>query len=454
MAYTETLFELLPHELNQREEEGCETSACRERFRELEKLRGAEQRCQAEELYNTLDALEVRADFAYKEPSTFPEILALRPNSASQHTQPRPIPPSDVLLDHLEGAWLGRTAGCILGKPVEGVQGDGRAAIRRYLEGLDAWPLSDYVPWDKEPPEPSFLPQDWLNMRSCCRGHVVQGERDDDLDYTILTLHMLEAFGERLTASNVAETWLQRLPYHMVYTAERIAYRNLVQNIEPPATATVRNPYREWIGAQIRADGFGYAYPGDPERAAQLAFADASLSHIKNGIYGEMWVAAMTAQALVSESQDIQEMDKILDAGLAQIPENCRLAEAVRNVRKWAEQNPDWEAVMDRIQADYGHYHPVHTINNAAVVTLALCCGQLDYEKTICIAVMCGWDTDCNGATAGSIAGALLGTSGLPAKWITPLNSVLKSAVYGFETNRIGDLAKRTLCLAEGLAGR
>ena len=167
---------------------------------------------------------------------------------------------------------------------------------------------------------------------------------------------------------------------------------------------------------------------------------------MKNGIYGEMWVAAMLAWALVSDS-----LDEVLDEGLAWMPIKCRLAEAVRNVRAWSREDDDWEATFERIQKTYGHYHPVHTINNAAVVTMALCHGKLDYSRTICIAVMGGWDADCNGATAGSIVGAILGAKALPRRWTAPLNDTLKSAVCEFESNSIEELAGRTLALAERL---
>ncbi len=32
----------------------------------------------------------------------------------------------------------------------------------------------------------------------------------------------------------------------------------------PPETALIRNPYREWIGAQIRADLWGWVSPAQP----------------------------------------------------------------------------------------------------------------------------------------------------------------------------------------------
>jgi ADP-ribosylglycohydrolase len=71
-----------------------------------------------------------------------------------------------------------------------------------------------------------------------------------------------------------------------------------------------------------------------------------------------------------------------------------------------------------------------------------------DLGRGICIAVMGGWDTDCNGATAGSVLGVMLGAKKLPAKWTAPLNNTLQSAVFGFATNKISDLAARTLAVA------
>jgi len=233
------------------------------------------------------------------------------------------------------------------------------------------------------------------------------------------------------------------VPYQLVYTAERVAYRNLVNDRRPPQSATYRNPYREWIGAQIRADAFGYVAPGWPERAAEFAYRDAAVSHVKNGTYGEMWVAAMLAAALCCD-----DLSTVLEAGLAEIPARSRLAEAVRDTIAISSRRRTWEEAWDELMIRYGHYHGVHTINNAVLVVLGLLYGEMDLGKTICIAVMGGFDTDCNGATAGSIAGAMLGAKRLPARWVAPLSDRVTSIVAGYYDNRISDLARRTLAVA------
>jgi len=346
-------------------------------------------------------------------------------------------PADGDLMDRIHGAWLGRAAGCALGKPVEGWP---KGTIDSYLKAADALPLDDYIPHIEEQADGLIL------RKGSTRGNITYMERDDDMDYPVLGLLILESKGMDFTPRGMANNWLGRMPYHLLYTAESAAYRNFVYNLWPPDSATYRNPYREWIGAQIRADVFGYVTPGWPEKGAELAFRDASISHVKNGIYGEMFVAAMLSAALVTT-----EIDEIIEIGLSEIPENCRLAEAVRNTMTWCREDLDWERAWDRVSEKYGHYHGVHTINNAALVVMGLLYGASDYETGIVVAVRGGWDTDCNGATVGSILGAKFGAKALPEKWVGVLNDRLLSSVRDCNDNRISDLAARTLQVAEKL---
>ena len=112
-----------------------------------------------------------------------------------------------------------------------------------------------------------------------------------------------------------------------------------------------------------------------------------------------------------------------------------------------------WEAARDAIEVRYGHYSSVHTINNAAVVAAALLWGDGDYTRTVGLAVQGGWDTDCNGATAGSVFGAMWGTEALPDRWVDPLNDLIRSSIVGFDRSTLSDLAERTLRLAHSPRG-
>jgi len=421
-------------ELTQRQEEGCNTEGIQVHIEEaLEKGMGVDLSI-FEALYDELGRLAPETSFPYVEPSSLGSIRELRPEG------PRSMAVDlldEELADRIYGAWLGRAAGCALGKPVEGWP---KSSIDNYLKKAGALPLDDYIPYLEEGSSDAL----YGLRKGSTRGNIVCMERDDDMDYPILGLLILERKGADFTPRGMANNWLGRMPYHLLYTAENAAYRNFVNNIWPPDSALYRNPYREWIGAQIRADIFGYVTPGWPEKGAELAFRDASISHVKNGIYGEMFVAAMLSAALVT-----QDMGDIIDTGLSEIPANCRLAEAIQNTIEWCRDEAEWERVYDRINERYGHYHGVHTINNAALVIMGLLFGENDYEAGIVTAVRGGWDTDCNGATVGSILGAKFGAKALPEKWVGVLNDRLLSSVRDCNDNKISDLAARTHTVAQ-----
>ena len=424
------LMDLLSDEFVQLRESGHDVTALEDPI--LRALAdGSVKECKRQ--FGLLQEAPRREDWAYEEPSEFEEILGLLPEAP-------PLPElgldEEGLRDRLQAAWLGRCAGCVLGKPVEGWD---RGTIRRYLKVSGAYPLADYVPRLEPMPDGFEMHPSWPEV---VRGSVCFVARDDDIDYTILGLHILETRGFDFDPGDVAEMWMSCMPFLATYTAERAAYRNLVCGLRPPDTATHCNPYREWIGAQIRADMWGYVSPGDPKRAAELAFKDASLSHTQNGIYGEMWVSALVAACFVAP-----DMHSALKAALTNVPPHSRLAEAIRRVLALRERGFGWEAARSELEERYGHYSFAHTINNAAVVAAALMWGEGDYARTVGLAVQGGWDTDCNGATAGSAFGAMHGIGSLPGRWVEPLNDRVRSAVAGFDDSRISDLAERTLRL-------
>jgi len=375
-------------------------------------------------------------NWAYDEPEELDGILGSLPAAA-----PATVIDDAELSDRTLGGWLGRCAGCNLGKPVE--DGDHWTArhLRDYLELAGAYPLRDYIPVLTPMPEGFQLREFWPDTT---RGRITESARDDDIDYTILGLHILEQYGFGFTTADVAAEWLDRLPYTQTYTAERAVYRNLAIGLAPDRAGKVDNPYREWIGAQIRADIFGYVHPGDPRAAAELAYRDAVLSHSANGVYGAMWAAALVAAAFTGTAR------QAIEASLTCVPPGSRLAEAIRLVLDRHAAGATWEAARAAIEDRYGHYSWVHTINNAALVVAGLLWGDGDFSASIGLTVQGGWDTDSNGATAGSVAGIIAGAKRLPAHWTEPLNDTTRSAIRGFDRSPISDLAERTVRLSTG----
>jgi ADP-ribosylglycohydrolase len=422
LDHREWLEEIVAAEIVQKREEGCDPLDLERRFG-ADKDSMSEK--QLEEFWGRVNSLRPERP-NYVEPSTLEAVL-----NETSLPQDRGQVKVNSLWERISGAWIGRCAGCLLGKPVEGWT---KARIERHLRECEAYPLTDYFP---------ACNGDGEDRRYMLKGGIGGMPRDDDLDYTILGLHMAEDHGLRITSEEIGEEWLDHLPYRSVYTAERVAYRNLVNMIPIPDTATYLNPYREWIGAQIRADIWGFIHPGRPRMASELAFRDARVSHVKNGIYGEMMAAAMVSKAFTSG-----DPLEIVDVGLSAIPAKSRLHEAVEDVIGWSQDLGSWTECWRLMEDTYGHYSPVHTINNALNVICALVYGGGDFGRTIGIAVMCGWDTDCNGATTGSIVGAMVGSGGIPDRWSDPLEDRIESHVRGFTRNRISDLARRTFDLA------
>jgi ADP-ribosylglycohydrolase len=394
---------------------------------------------EVQEIIDRVQSLPYRSDFPYVEPDDLEAIRAARPPSVLIGKWSCD---EGLWFEKLSGGLLGRICGCMLGKPVEGWN---RASIRAVAALAGNWPIADYLR-KLTPEEDSRLdpksrrfvcPDSWL--KNGIDGMV----EDDDTNYTTIGFAILEKYGRDFTPLDVAAYWCGNVPILHTCTAERVAYRNFVSHIVPPHSATHRNPYREWIGAQIRADYFGYANPGNPERAAEWAWRDACVSHVKNGIYGEMWVAAMLAAAYVES-----DWKTIILAGLAQIPVKCRLREDVEMVLGAYANGDSFEMTMDHIHDQWDetdHHDWCHTNSNAQVVAAALLYGEDSYEKTICLSIMHGFDTDCNAATCGSLWGVVHGASALPAKWTAPMNDTIRTGVHGYHEVAISKLAKDML---------
>ncbi|MFE0103902.1 ADP-ribosylglycohydrolase family protein [Streptomyces sp. NPDC059009] len=347
----------------------------------------------------------------------------------------------------LHAAWLGRATGCLLGKPVEKLPLHG---IRQLARATGNWPLTTYFtehgvpadlkatyPWNKRS-APTSLAENINGM-----------PEDDDLNYPLLGLLLLQRHTHDFTTTDVARLWLDELPAARTFTAERIAYRNLLHGIEPPHTARHHNPFREWIGALIRADVHGWTNPGDPTAAADAARRDAALSHTDNGVYGAMFAAATIATA-ASGTADVHQC---LRSGLTVVPDDSRLARAVRHGIRLAHTTRDFDDVVDGLHAAYGTYHWVHVVPNAALLAAALTHADGDFTGTITRAVSGGWDTDSNGATAGSVAGLLAGhPDALPDHWTAPLDNRLATSVGDFNGIGFDALADLTATLTAPLA--
>lgn len=429
-------------EWQQMKEEGKEVESFREACEKLSAL-AASQDCEtaAMELGKRMSQAPVREEYPYDEPSSYEDILALLDHKDSADW--KAVLPKDVMRDKIAGAWIGRISGCLLGKPMEGLKSQ---VINTILKDTDNFPMTRYVDsreFSEELPEKvkmeSFAP--WQK----CWVDTIGGKApvDDDTNYTVFAMKLIEEYGTEFTPNDVLEAWLSWIPMFSTCTAERMAYRNAAMGMYAPETALYANPYREWIGAQIRGDFFGYINPGRPREAAALAWKDASISHVKNGIYGEMFASSMIAQAAVCD-----DMRQVIEAGLLEIPSSSRLAEEIRKVLGWYQEGVAAEEAVARIHASYDEYSQhdwCHTIPNAMIVAASLLYGEKDFGKTICLAVQAAFDTDCNGATAGSVIGIMLGEKAIPDYWTSCYNKRLLTSIAGYHEVTIDGLTEKTM---------
>ncbi|MEU9651515.1 ADP-ribosylglycohydrolase family protein [Streptomyces sp. NPDC048110] len=437
--------DLVGHELRQARLDGRDATAVAARWRaagggEAPPRAGASARPVsprlrrlAEDLLDELARLPCPS--ADAEPTDLDRIRALCPD------WPSPRPARAVSPSRLEAAWLGRAVGCLLGKPVEKLPLTG---IRLLGRAAGNWPPTSYFT-ARGVPRDLLAGYPW-NRRSAptSLAENIDGmPEDDDLNYPLLNLLLLQRHGRAFTTDDVARLWLDELPPGRTFTAERVAHRNLLTGIEPPDTARHRNPFREWIGALIRADVHGWTNPGDPGAAAEQAHRDATLTHTAGGVHAAMFAAAVIAAAAPADAPDVHAC---LRAGLAVVPPGSRLAGAVRHAVRLAGAHDDFDTVVDELHAVHSPaHHWVHAVPNAALIAAALTHADGDFTGSVSRVVSGGWDTDSNGATVGGVAGLLAGSpAALPEHWTAPLKNRLATSVGEFDGTGFDTLAHLT----------
>ena len=433
----ESYVEELQIELRQCIEEGLDMEQYRALFTAVQQMpAGSIKTRMGDLLFELILTTPTVANYRYDEPNDLEGIFAL---CSGEICSRKEKPDAAVLQSKIRGAWMGRIIGCLLGKPVEGIRTN---ELHSILKESGNWPMHRYI-------LSSDITREMIDRCSfrlidrCYADKVECAPADDDTNYTVMAQLMIDKCGRDFTSDDVAKTWLDSQPKYAYCTAERVAFRNFINGFLPPKSAVYQNPYREWIGAQIRGDYYGYINPGNPSKAADMAWRDARISHVKNGIYGEMYIAAMIAEAAVEK-----DIEKIVRTGMSMIPSTSRLHEALALVVK------DWKNGLSQIECmakihsiwdEHSSHDWCHTISNAVIVTACLLYGGGDFARSICMAVQEGFDTDCNGATVGSVLGMRSGIGCIPEEWSAPVRNELDTQIFGVGRVCIDDLIAKTM---------
>lgn len=313
------------------------------------------------------------------------------------------IPDKEELFEKVHAGWLGEIIGSALGTAVEGFKSS------RLWEVFGE--IHDYV----KPPET-------LN---------------DDITFELAFLEAFREKGYDLTADDIADKWIGYIPF--AYTAEGVALNQLRQGIYPPESAYVANPYREMIGAAMRAAVCGTIAPGNPKLAAELAWKDGSISHHNNGILTEIFNAVIVSMSYVEK-----DIRVILDKACEMIPKDSEFYSVITFARKACETSATYREACERCEEKYKEYNWVHAYPNMAFEIVAMHFAGNDFEKAMTILMMAGQDNDCTGGPIGHAYGTLLGKEAIGDKFILPLQDQLDTYVRTMESQTITSLSEKT----------
>jgi ADP-ribosylglycohydrolase len=296
--------------------------------------------------------------------------------------------PFDEYRARVLGCWLGKAVGGTLGGPYEGV-----------LTPLD---LKFY-----DPIPDTMLP-------------------NDDLDLQVVWAEAIRAHGLPIHRRLLADAWMQHI---QLWPDEYgVANRNLRAGIYPPASGAYDNGFTAGMGAAIRTELWACLAPGDPELACALMREDACVDHGPDGegMYAAVYLAYLESAAFVE-----RDRETLLEGAQKTIPADCRVARAIADTRRWWAETGDWKNVFTRITAEHGNQNFTDVAQNLAFTILGWLAGK-DFGEALCIAVNCGQDTDCTGATLGALLG-ILNPEGIGEEWLKPIgrNMVLSPGMVG-----------------------
>ena len=310
--------------------------------------------------------------------------------------------------DKVLACWLGKNIGGTLGTPLEG---------QRQMHDL-----TFYDPVPKEP-----LP-------------------NDDLDIQLVWLRMLEEEGISPPLPVFADYWLRYLSAYP-WNEYGFCRRNLARGLRPPVSGCFENYFVDEMGSPIRSEVWACTAPADPQLAAARAWKDSALDHAGGeGMHGEMFWAAVESAAFV-----LDDPLALIRIGLSMIPVPCGISRVIREALWCHENGVRWAEARHRIADIFGHRQPCNALPNHGFTVLGWLYGK-DFGDKLCKAVNCGYDTDCTGATLGSVLGIIGGTAAIPARWREPVGDSIKLHKYTGKFNApldVGELTGRTVALAE-----
>jgi ADP-ribosylglycohydrolase len=255
--------------------------------------------------------------------------------------------------------------------------------------------------------------------------------------YELAFLEAFRANGYNVTAADIALEWVSRIPSG--WFAEGVALCNLRMGIFPPESGRHGNPYCECIGAQMRGAICGLVCPGNPMMAGKLAFEDGSISHMNNGILGQVFNAILVSLSFVAK-----DTIKLLQSTIQLIPPKSEYFEVINFAYRQCPEKGNWEDAWRACDERFQEYHWIHAYPNAAAEVIALFFSGNSFDRCMHVIGMEGLDADCNAAQIGTVFGVMFGKEAITRSWLEPIGEKVVSYMRGWGETSITEIARMT----------
>jgi len=271
---------------------------------------------------------------------------------------------------------------------------------------------------------------------------------NDDLDLQLVWLHAMETLPPTsVNCRTLGEMWISYITPH--WNEYGISKNNMKRGMIPPLAADHDNTWVNSNGAWIRTEIWATLFPGAPELACKYAIEDARVDHGSGeGTYSAAYVAALESIAFVEK-----DLRRAIELALEFIPAESRMAKSVLHTLECYDKGLTPREARDSIQqlnADIGNGW-FEAPSNVCYVILGLLWGEGDFKKSMIATLNCGDDTDCTGATLGSILGIHGGRAALPEDWCEHIGDgiVTCSIANGVFNNYVHRIPSTTKKLTE-----
>jgi ADP-ribosylglycohydrolase len=237
---------------------------------------------------------------------------------------------------------------------------------------------------------------------------------DTDIEWVYISA-MQQDLAVLLNPERITSLWKQHINDH-IWCANLYARRLMDIGINPPLTGKLAlNPWSGFnISGQFICESFGLITPGMPQTAARIGL---NYTHVT--IDAEPAQTTQLFTAMIATAFITNDIDAILDAGVASVDPESGILPIINDVRRWHKQYADdWRTTRRLIRDKYTLYESRTRNQNGyelctAATVAALLYGQDDLVNTLIHAFNFGWDADNNAATAATIVGVIKGN-----RWI------------------------------------